>query len=129
MKTPNAPLGWQQMNVQKLFERYNRRYFEGRLRGWTVDEVHCSDLPAGSHGEYGACDNTAREIFIQIRLSPAEKRKTLLHEMCHAAAPETGNECHGRVWQKEMLRIAELGAQGMASEALMYSARAFNATR
>jgi hypothetical protein len=108
------------MNLQKLFERYNRRFFGGKLRGWTVDEVHCSDGPAGTHGEYGACCDDERAIFIQLGLSPTEKRKTLLHEMCHAVARD---ECHDEPWQKEMLRIAELGARGMASEAQSYAAR------
>jgi hypothetical protein len=108
------------MNVQRLFDRYNRRFFAGRLLGWTVDEVHCSDSPAGRHGEYGSCSEKTREIFIQIGLSPAEKRKTLLHEMCHAVARD---ECHDRPWQKEMFRIAELGARGMASEARSYALR------
>jgi hypothetical protein len=53
-------------------------------------------------------------------LSPTEKRKTLLHEMCHAVARD---ECHDEPWQKQMLRIAELGARGMASEAKSYAAR------
>ncbi|MGO9590663.1 MAG: SprT-like domain-containing protein [Candidatus Acidiferrales bacterium] len=108
------------MNVQKLFERYNRRYFGGKLRGWTADEVHCSDLPAGRHREYGSCCNETREIFIQIGLSATEKRKTLLHEMCHATACDG---CHDESWQKEMSRIAELGARGMALEARSYAAR------
>jgi SprT-like family protein len=107
------------MKLQKLFERYDRRFFGGQLRGWTVDEVHCSDSGAG-HGEYGSCCNETREIFIQIGLSPSEKRKTLLHEMCHAVASD---ECHDEPWQREMLRIAELGARGMASEAQSYAAR------
>ena len=108
------------MNVQKLFERYNRRFFSGKLRGWAVDEVHCSDSPAGRHKEYGSCSEETREIFIQIGLSSAERRKTLLHEMCHAVARD---ECHDQPWQKEMFRIAELGARGMASEARSYAVR------
>ena len=110
------------MNIQRLFDRYNRRFWEGRLRGWTVDEVDCSDLPADQHGEYGACDNEMREIFIQIGLPPTEKRKTLLHEMCHAATGRHG-ESHGQSWQKEMFRIDELGAPGMVAEARSYAKR------
>ena len=114
------------MNLQKLFERYNRRFFGGKLRGWTADEVHCSDSPAGTHGEYGLCCIEDREISIQIGLSPAEKRKSLLHEMCHASACD---ECHDESWQKEMLRIDKLGARGMASEARSYAARLSKETR
>ncbi len=114
------------MNIQKLFNRYNQRFWKGKLlRGWTVDEVHCSDLPADQHGEYGACHNETREIFIQIGLSSAEKRKTLLHEMCHAVTGRHSDplDCHGLSWQKEMFRINELGARGMKAEARSYARR------
>jgi hypothetical protein len=111
------------MNIQKLFNRYNQRFWKGKLRGWTVDEVHCSDLP--SDQEYGACDNETREIFIQIGLSSAEKRKTLLHEMCHVVTDRHSGplDCHGLAWQKEMFRINELGARGMKAEARSYARR------
>jgi hypothetical protein len=111
---------WLLMNVQKLFDRYNKRFWKGKLRGWAVDEVHCSDTPADQRGEYGSCDNETREIFIQIGLSSAEKRKTLLHEMCHAATGIPG-ESHGQSWQKEMFRIDGLGALGMMAEARSYA--------
>ena len=105
------------MNVQKLFERYNRRFWEGKLAGWTVSEVHCSD--GGPRGDLGHTDNEAQEIFIQIGLPSAERRDTLLHEMCHAATPS--DLCHGDLWQKEMLRIDKLGARGMAKERTLAS--------
>lgn len=67
------------MHAQKLFDRYNRRFWRGKLRGWAVTEVHLYDVkPAG---EFGDCCNETREIAIQIGLPPVEKRKTLLHEM------------------------------------------------
>jgi hypothetical protein len=109
------------VNVQKLFERYNRRFFGGKLCGWTVDEVHLHDSLNGFHGEYGDCCVERREIFIQMGLAPTEKRKTLLHEMCHAATPD--DSLHGASWQREMFRIAELGARGIGSEARSYAAK------
>ena len=96
------------MNIQRLFDRYNQRFWKGELREWTVDEVPLSELPAGQHVEQGSTCAETREIFIQIGLDPTEKRKSLLHEMCHAAAPD--DMTHGPFWQKEMLRIGKLGA-------------------
>jgi hypothetical protein len=108
------------VTLQKLFDRYNRRFWNGKLSGWTAVEVHLCEA-SGFHGEYGATDMEYRHIHIQIGLSPAEKRKTLLHEMCHAATPE--DEIHGPSWQTEMLRIAKLGALGMAAEVRRYEAK------
>jgi hypothetical protein len=106
--------------IQRLFDRYNQRFWKVKLRGWTVDEVHCSDGPPKKGGESGACSNETREIFIQIGLSPAVKRLTLLHEMCHAAAQD---RCHDQPWQEEMIRIGEMGAPGVAKEARSYKRR------
>jgi hypothetical protein len=106
------------MNIQRLFDRYNQRFWKGELREWTVDEVHLSELPAGQHVEQGSTCADTREIFIQIGLAPAEKCKTLLHEMCHAAARD--DMTHGPLWKKEMLRIGNLGGRGCAAEARRY---------
>jgi hypothetical protein len=108
------------MTLETLFERYNKRFFGGKLEGWTIFEAHLSDSRNGFHGEFGNSDTESKQIAVQIGLSAAERRKTLLHEMCHAVTPSEDNLIHGQPWQGEMFRIGRLGAEGTAKEARWY---------
>lgn len=96
--------------IELQFDRLNQAYWKGRLPSYRVFE---SDKYAG-----GLCLKSKRQIYITRGLSRFTRRKTLLHEMCHAAVG--GN--HGKAWRAEMLRIAALGAP-TKREAILYSCR------
>jgi hypothetical protein len=83
----------------KLFNRYNKKYFRNRLPAYRIIQ---SDL----YGSAGMCRRKQREIHLRAGLEGAELRKTLLHEMAHAAT----NVSHGETWRKEMFRLVNLGA-------------------
>jgi hypothetical protein len=85
--------------IEKLFDRLNRKYWAGRLPRYRVFESQ-------KHGGLGMCLRGKKRIYIRAGFPPYIRRKVLLHEMCHAAT----NDAHGKVWQAEMLRIADLGA-------------------
>jgi len=89
------------MQLQRLFERYNAKYFGGRLPAYQVLQ---SDLYG--KGDHGLCRKKQREIHLGTDLKGMKLRRVLLHEMAHAAA----NGGHGKAWQNEMLRLAEIGA-------------------
>ena len=87
------------MDVQKLFKRFNRKYFGGRLPTYRVTQ---SDL----YGSMGVCRKKQREIHLSAGLQNSAARTTLLHEMAHAATSPR----HGPAWQKEIRRLIRLGA-------------------
>ena len=79
------------MDVQKLFLRFNKKYFSDRLPNYRVVQ---SDL----YGSAGVCRRKEREIHLSDFLRGSALRITLLHEMAHAAT----NGRHGLLWQGEM---------------------------
>ena len=85
------------MNAQTLFERYNRRYWRGRLPHYTV---LVTDKYTG-----GRCERGRKVIYINPG-TPMGVPRTLLHEMAHAATKGG----HGKKWQDEMRRLVRLGA-------------------
>jgi hypothetical protein len=88
--------------LRKLFEEFNRDYFNGRLRPYAIRVVdHITWLD-----ESGSCSRGAKLIRIRRGLCDEEAASTLIHEMAHAAA--TGN--HGLPWKREMIRLREAGA-------------------
>jgi SprT-like family len=87
------------MDVQRLFRRFNAKYFGGRLPNYRVIQ---SDLYGGD----GLCRMKQREIHLSPILQGSSLRTSLLHEMAHAAT----NGGHGALWQKEMRRLIRLGA-------------------
>lgn len=87
------------MTPQAMFEKFNRKYFGGRLPDYRV-------VVSRKYGGHGLCRKDQREIHLNSGLRGRLLERVLLHEMCHAAA----HVGHGRKWQAEMLRIAELEA-------------------
>jgi hypothetical protein len=85
------------MNAQALFERYNRRYWKGRLPHYTV---LVTDKYKG-----GRCARGRRVIYINPG-TPMGVPRTLLHEMAHAATKDS----HGKMWQNEIKRLIRMGA-------------------
>lgn len=87
-----------QATLQDLFNRFNQRYWFGRLPQYAV--FH-SDRYA-----QGYCRKGQREIYINIGIKGPLAKRLLLHEMAHAAT--SGG--HGKAWQAEMQRLARMGA-------------------
>ena len=86
---------------QRLFDKYNVRFFGGRLPKYRV--LRSDRFIAGEHG---LCRKKQREIHLGTALKGARLREVLLHEMAHAAVGGS----HGKKWLAEMLRLAKMGA-------------------
>jgi len=89
-----------QEELQRLFDRYNRKYWRAQLPRYTVV------VSTRWHGGY--CAKRLRAIFIHPDIAADDRRakRTLLHEMSHAAAPSD----HGKLWKAEMRRLKRQGA-------------------
>lgn len=92
-----------------LFDDLNRRYFGGRLPKY---RVVLAALPGPCDGR---CETDRRLIRLARRLAPDERRRLLLHEMCHIGIPG-----HGVRWQARMLRLADQGEGWARKEARAY---------
>jgi hypothetical protein len=107
---------WPNRRLADLFRRYNRRFFNGRLREWIVTST------GKFHGHYGQADLRHKVLFVQIPAHSTDEgvRATLIHEMAHAAT----NGAHGRLWRTEMQRLHVAGAPTEPLDFLVpYSAR------
>jgi hypothetical protein len=95
---------------QRLFDRYNRRFFGGQLSGWTVG---CSDADRAKCGDKfaGFCDPDAKRISLNTEpwISSWEVRRIIVHEMAHAATSDMEHWSGGR-WCEEMERLRRAGA-------------------
>ena len=108
----------------RLFNRYNKRYFKGRIRTpvifygtptsgrqWLMGQAHRSSmrLYKVTDGKWKEIGNRPRIVIHgKLRSWGAVTRMTLLHEMAHLALPVGVN--HGPRFHKEMRRLARLGA-------------------
>jgi hypothetical protein len=97
---------WTEARLQRLFDRYNKRFWRGKLRGYTVGTKDLS-----GEGEMGVCDCKRRAISIDVAAhrSDREVRATLLHEMAHAAAPN-GYPAHGYPFWGQLEMLLKKGA-------------------
>ncbi len=88
--------------LQKLFDQYNRRYWDEVLPRYRL-------VISKRHGGAGCCDTRNHLIFVHpsVAWDSRHAKATLLHEMAHAFAPANG---HGERWQHEMQRLARLRA-------------------
>jgi hypothetical protein len=89
---------WTDQRLDRLFRRYNRLYWSGRLQSYSlrVEEPNSDYL--------GLCDDKKRTILIVVKgRSDRAIRSTVLHEMCHAAAPRPENHGYAFWKQVEML--------------------------
>ena len=92
--------------LRRAYEEYNRKYFENKLP--EVDEV----VLRWSKRELSICGyNKGDEIVINRKDRKRDSiwKMTLLHEMCHLAT-EHEQALHGKLWKKEMRRLARIGA-------------------
>ena len=89
------------VDPQRLFDQYNAKYFAGRLPRYQILRTE-----RYGKGDHGLCRKKQREIHLGTLLRGARLGEVLLHEMVHAAT----RSGHGRAWQAEMLRLAEMGA-------------------
>jgi hypothetical protein len=75
---------WSQARLERLFARYRDQFWPGRLHRYRV-------VVAPLEGALGRCDWDARPPVITVDAAAHRNdwhvRTTLLHEMCHAAAP------------------------------------------
>ena len=90
---------------QTLFERFNRRYFRGRLPDYRV-EVVASLL---DDCDLGLCDVRQKSITL-VNQAPRDLLETLVHEMAHAAVRSRGYQHHTWPWRKELERLRRAGA-------------------
>lgn len=100
---------WTDKRLGKLFRRYNRRYWSGKLSAYSAvvgrSKVNGAEC-------YGLCERQQHQITINVALheSDLEIRATLLHEMAHAAS-ERGHgydfwgEIERLLWQRAPVRI------------------------
>jgi hypothetical protein len=124
--------------LQSLFDQYNRKYWDGKLQGWSVrwaggttGRPHAASFSPKRVREFeeafgpqwrarlerldpmaAACDRRKREITIDVsqKSNKRKLRNSLLHEMCHAATRVRKLQAHGSAWKKEMERIIAAGA-------------------
>ncbi len=99
-----------QEELQKLFDRYNRKYWRAQLPRYTVV------ISTRWHGGY--CAKRLRVIFIHPDIAADDQRakRTLLHEMSHASAPSG----HGKLWKAEMRRLKRQGAPILETDITEY---------
>jgi hypothetical protein len=94
---------WRDARLERLFERYNRLYWRGRL---ARHRVVISAIEGPAQGQW-----IPRQRLIQIDLdkhrSDREVRSTLLHEMAHAAARSQG---HDVIFFAQVERLLRSGA-------------------
>jgi hypothetical protein len=93
---------WTERRLQRLFQLYNRKFWNCRLTGWTADfDV---DHPGG----FGYCNRKTKRISVRLanHTSDQSVRATLVDEMAHAAS----SLGHGKKWRLEMQRLRRAGA-------------------
>jgi hypothetical protein len=97
---------WSDAGLRRLFDRYNQKFWRGKLRGYTVGTKDLS-----GEGEMGVCDCKRRTISIDVAAhrNDREVRATLLHEMAHAAAPN-GYPAHGYPFWGQLEMLLKKGA-------------------
>ena len=96
---------------QDLFDKYNAKYFRGRLPRYRVRFV---DFSLGRLGWRGECFPERRLIWIRKQLPKGTNvDEVLLHEMCHIR----GGTGHGPGFQRNLRRLAAQGVEWAAKEA------------
>ena len=102
---------WEEPRLMKLFERYNHRFWSGKLEGWSVTSREmCAGL-------YGQCDPSRSLILVRLSTHDSDfgVRATLVHEMAHASC---GLD-HDEKWRMEMMRVKAVGAPTSALDFLL----------
>ena len=96
-------MDWTEDRLHRLFERYNRKYWHERLSALKL-------VIAPLDSAQGQWDPKNRVITIDIERhkNDREVRSTLLHEMCHAADPQS--EGHDDKFFAQLEKLLEQGA-------------------
>lgn len=99
---------WAETRLQRLYQRYNRRYWNGKLPRYSV-EIR---KPEAQWRWVGFCDSKQRTILIDISAHESDQavRGSLLHEMAHAAVGEKERIAHGYRFWGELERLLRLRA-------------------
>lgn len=109
----------------RIFRRYNRKYFGGRLPEpfvcWgTLPDCDARFYPIGKAKRYRTiggkkwhdCDKKKPIVLVDIGLrnrnETARIRMAIIHEMAHMTLPLTAR--HGPRFEREMLRLANASA-------------------
>ena len=92
--------------LDRLFDHLNREFFEGRLPKYRVR------TRPSQGGEYGSINAEEQTIWL---CQCADRRTTLLHEMCHIGTPG-----HGRAFRAKLKRLAALGESWARTERAYY---------
>lgn len=93
--------------LKRWYRKYNRLYFKGELPEdtavyWEPADGNLGDTHEVEDGEF------VIRIDPCLRFSDKMAKMTLMHELVHVKYPNSGD--HGRVFQREMLRLAKVGA-------------------
>lgn len=99
---------WSDLRLSRLATRYNRRYFEGRVRNYTFT---IGELRSGL---LGLTDDRALTVTIDPTKHKNDRdiRSTLLHEMAHVTAATSAEprDPHDSNFLAEIERLLALGA-------------------
>lgn len=105
---------WSDRRLTALFNRYNRRFWKGKLPAYTVT-ADTSSRPLRENWR-GLCVSKERVIYIDVAAHRGDReiRATLLHEMVHAAVAcgqeEPDALAHGYCFWRETERLLKKGA-------------------
>jgi len=96
-------MSWDQTRLRRLFDRYDQKYFFGKLSHYRIVIASLEDHLIGR------CEFAKRTIIIDVNKhhSDRELRGTVLHEMAHAAALIPG---HGIQFFAQVERLLRDGA-------------------
>lgn len=102
--------------ANRAFREFNAKFFRNRLSDYKVQVVKSLDKPGDACD--GLCDYEEKLILLHRAVVPVERerRRALLHEMCHAAAPQ-GAE-HGWQFRDQLKRLQRMGEGEWVQEEL-----------
>jgi len=94
---------WTERRLQRLYQRYNRRYWRGELCSFKVEIEACRRSRGFTH-------HLTRRIVVDVDgpWLDDDIRLTLLHEMVHVAVPDSPS--HGLGFWLEVDRLLQKGA-------------------
>ena len=67
---------WTDQRLQRLFSRYNKRFWQGKLAGWTVDTSE--DHP----GAFGYCNPKTHRISVRLGTHKTDREVKSSVGMC-----------------------------------------------
>lgn len=91
----------------------NQKFFRGRLPKYAIELRPRSEM----RSTLGECRWDEQKILLHEDLTNEGKRRTLLHEMCHVAAPKS----HNKKFVAQLQRLVRLGETWAASEVERYT--------